>query len=63
MHFYMVLGLWESNQAPKQKEKKTFYLHFYMVLCILGERVKGDRVKGFWGKRVLGTKVVGFWGL
>ena len=59
----MVLGLWESNQAPKEKEQTAFYLYFYTyfyrVLCILGERVKGDRVKGFWGKRVLGTRDLG----
>ena len=59
MHVYLVLGLWESNQAPKEKEKTAFYLHFYRVLCILGERVQGDRLKGFWGKRVLGPRDLG----
>ena len=58
-HFYMVLGLWERNQAPKEKEKTAFYFHFYKVLCISGERVKGARVQGFWGKRVLGTRGLG----
>ncbi len=59
----MVLGLWDGNQGPKQKEKTAFHLHFYKVLYILGERVKGDRVKGFWGKWVLGARVLGLWAI
>ena len=35
----------------------------YAFFCILGDRVKGARVKGFWGKWVLGTRVLGIWGL
>ena len=63
LHFYRVLGLWESNQGPKEKEKTAFYFHFYKVFCILGAKVKGERVKGFWGNWVLGTRVLGLWAI
>ena len=63
MHFYRVSGLRESNQAPKEKEKTAFFLHFYRVLCMLGERVKDERVKGIWGNWVLGARVLGIWSI
>ena len=57
-------GFWPLRAQPEtQRERKNSILPaFLQAFCILGDRVKGARVKGFWGKWVLGTRVLGIWG-